>query len=323
VFALVSALLTGCGAGLDPPAGPSRTVTGAGGPTAAPVPASAGSRVVVTVPGLGSSTGGDGATGAPADQAASAPGATGTVTVTATVDAPGSDGPASEAPAGMSSRGAPSVTTGAMATARSGSATSSGTTAPPGSTTAAAPAGTDGGAEGPVTVDLSRCTGCTVIATHAAVAGALSAALATTDRGAVLLSVRPDGAVAGVINVPYGASFPAPPEKSLPCDGSGRCIVVAKQADGDAILSAFELTSDGAWRDVSGNDAFPSGTDRGVAADINDDGLLDIAVQESGGGQVAWMVLAWSGDRFSVLGCAPASDVVPSAGELSKDACLS
>ena len=74
---------------------------------------------------------------------------------------------------------------------------------------------------------------------------------------------------------------------------------------------------------MSGDDGFPSATATGLATDVEGDGLLDIAVQESDGGRTTWMVLTWSGDHFTVLGCAPASDVVPSAGELSTDSCLS
>jgi hypothetical protein len=186
----------------------------------------------------------------------------------------------------------------------------------PGPSTSAKPAGT-------VIVDLSKCAGCTVIATHRNVTGNLSAALVSTSKGAVLLSVRPDGSPAGIINVPYGVSFPAPAAGTLPCDSASRCVVTGRQPDGTAILSAFELGADGAWRDMSGTDAFPSATGQGRAADLDGDGVLEIAVQEATDGRTTWLVFGWSGDRFTVLGCSPASDTLPSAGDLSQDACLS
>ena len=79
----------------------------------------------------------------------------------------------------------------------------------------------------------------------------------------------------------------------------GRCVVEGRQSDGRAILSAFELTDTGAWRDVSGDDAFPSATER--AAVINLDGELGIAVQDQGDGAAVWMLYTWGGDRYAVV----------------------
>ena len=301
---LLFLLLGGCGpGGLAATSSAPGASAGVGASSGAPgAGASSGSgRVVVTVPGL---TSGD------VSAASSAGASTGTTTVTATAvtsvsgGAPSTSGASAVSPAGATSG---ADVTSAEPPSESGSGTSGST-----------PAG-----QGPVTVDLATCTGCTVIATHAAVTGTLSAALATTARGAVLLSVRPGGAIAGVINVPYGATFPTPAGRALPCDRSGRCVITGRQANGNAILSAFELAADGSWRDVSGNDAFPSSNARGIATDVTGDGLLDIAIQETGGGLTTWMVLSWSGDRFAVLGCAPASESVPPAGQLSPDSCLS
>lgn len=319
----VSAVLTmaaACGSAAAPP-----STSGPGGARSAATSTStaAGTGVTVTVPGLSSSasavptapvtgvspspatpaTGSAVATGSPSAPAATPGSADGTVT-------------ASE----NSSAAPPVAATTHTAQVPATSAPSNSTARPTPPSAATAPTGIPAGG---VPVNLSNCAGCTVVATHRNVNGTLSAALATTAKGAVLLSVRPDGSPAGVINVPYGATFPTPAGGTLPCDAAARCIVTGRQSDGTAILSAFELTGDGAWRDMSGNDAFPSATPKAVAADVNGDGLLEIAVQESGDGRTTWLVFGWSGDRFTVLGCAPASDTLPSAGELAKDVCLS
>jgi hypothetical protein len=328
VIAVVAGLglLVGCssaGGGPEPsgslPASSSAAVTGQ--PTAAP---SVSNSRIVTVPGLSS---GPSPTDSPSltntagasptthrTTAASAPSASTPVTRSTSSNPPAAS---STAPAGSD------PTTPDPATSRDGSPGSGGgqptartTSGRPAPTTSAKPGGA-------VTVELSNCAGCTVIATHRDVSGDLSAALVTTSKGAVLLSVRPDGSPAGIINVPYGASFPSPAGGALPCDSASRCIVTGRQPDGTAILSAFELSADGAWRDMSGSDAFPSATAQGRAADLNGDGVLEIAVQESGDDRTNWMVFSWSGDRFTLLGCAPVSDTLPSAGDLSPDGCLS
>ena len=193
------------------------------------------------------------------------------------------------------------------------------------STAEAAPAATQPPAPpagDPVPISLANCDGCSVLATHRAVSGDLSAALVGTQAGrAILLSVDPDGQVKGVIGVPYGASFAAPANGVLACDGQARCAVEGTQPDGRAILSAFELTETGAWRDVSGDDAFPSATERAGVIDLG--GELGLAVQVQGAAAAVWMLYQWSGDRFTVVGCAPDGDLPPSAAQVSQDLCLS
>lgn len=186
----------------------------------------------------------------------------------------------------------------------------------------AAPAGEPAAPPGEgLNVSLANCEGCTVLATHRDVTGALSAALVGTGSGrAILLSVAGDGQVNGVIGVPYGAAFAAPGGGVLAC-AQGRCVVEGRQSDGRAILSAFELTDTGAWRDVSGDDAFPSATER--AAVINLDGELGIAVQDQGDGAAVWMLYTWGGDRYAVVGCAADGAAPTSAGDVSPAACLS
>jgi hypothetical protein len=182
----------------------------------------------------------------------------------------------------------------------------------------AAPAAPPG--EG-LNVSLANCDGCTVLATHRGVAGDLSAALVGTGSGrAVLLSVGADGAVAGVIGVPYGAAFSAPEGGVLACE-QARCVVQGRQNDGRAILSAFELTGSGAWRDVSGDDAFPSATERAAIVELG--GQLGIAVQDQGDGPAVWMLYTWGGDRFAVVGCAQDGAPPASVDAVSPSVCLS
>jgi hypothetical protein len=169
-------------------------------------------------------------------------------------------------------------------------------------------------------VSLANCDECTVLATHRDVTGDLSAALVGTGSRAILLSVRADGAAAGVIGVPYGAAFPEPDGGVLAC-AEGRCIVEGRQPDGRAILSAFELTDTGAWRDVSGDDAFPSATEQGAVVDLG--GPLGIAVQDQGDAGAVWVLYTWSGDRYSVVGCVADGPVPASTDDVSPDACLS
>lgn len=179
----------------------------------------------------------------------------------------------------------------------------------------AAPAG-----EG-LNVSLANCEGCTVLATHREVTGDQSAALVGTSAGrAILLSVGGDGQVNGVVGVPYGAAFAAPDGGVLACAQS-RCVVVGRQSDGRAILSAFELTSSGAWRDISGDDAFPSATERGAVVDLG--GELGIAVQDQGNGPAVWMLYTWGGDRFAVLGCTADGAAPSSIDAVSPEQCLS
>ena len=163
--------------------------------------------------------------------------------------------------------------------------------APEPATQAAAPAPSGDG----LNVSLANCDGCSVVATHRDVAGGRSAALVSTGSGrGLLLSVGADGQVAGVIGVPYGAAFPSPADGVLPC-AQDRCAVSGRQVDGRAIVSAFELTGSGAWRDVSGDDAFPSATERSAIVDL--DGDLAIAVQDQAAGAAVWMLYTWGGDK--------------------------
>lgn len=188
---------------------------------------------------------------------------------------------------------------------------------PPAGPATAAPAPSGEG----LNVSLANCDGCSVLATHRDVAGGRSAALVSTGSGrGILLSVGPDGQVAGVIGVPYGAAFSPPDSGVLPC-AQGRCVVTGRQTDGRAILSAFELTESGAWRDVSGDDAFPSATERSAVVDL--DGELAIAVQDQGDGSAVWMLYTWGGDRYVVLGCAPDGNPPSSAAAVSPSTCLS
>lgn len=268
--------------------------SGAGSATASAPPATggptmAGPTLVVTVPELVP----NGAGAAPS-------------TVDPTVDAPPVAAPAAEDPSSAS----PAAVD--PAPADEGTADPS---EPPAA--APAPAPSDDG----LNVSLANCDGCSVVATHRDVAGGRSAALVSTGPGrGLLLSVGSDGQVAGVIGVPYGAAFPAPADGVLPCV-QGRCVVSGRQSDGRAILSAFELTDSGAWRDVSGDDAFPSATERSAAVDL--DGDLGIAVQDQAAGAAVWMLYTWGGDRYAVLGCAPDGDPPASAAAVSPANCLS
>jgi hypothetical protein len=175
----------------------------------------------------------------------------------------------------------------------------------------------------PINVSLANCDGCTVLASHRGVTGDLSAALVGTGSGrAVLLTVGANGSVAGVIGVPYGAAFSEPDGGVLPCE-QARCIVQGRQGDGRAILSAFELTGSGAWRDVSGDDAFPSATERAAIVELG--GELGIVVQDQADGPAVWMLYRWDGDtdRYAVVGCAPDGSPPASTDAVSPAVCLS
>ncbi len=173
-----------------------------------------------------------------------------------------------------------------------------------------------------LSVSLANCDGCSVIGSRLGVSGDLSAALVSTSAGrALLLSVQPDGAVRGVINVPYGSSFPAPAGGVLACDASAHCAVEAKLGDGRAIVSTFELTGSGAWRDISGDDAFPSATDRSAVVDLG--GEIGVAVQDRADAAPVWMLYRWSGERFTVVGCAPDGPAPGSPDAVAPEACLS
>lgn len=287
--AVLAALLSSCASGTlaTPQTSPPATSS------AAPRPTIGGPTLVVTVPELVLSSDGT----APA-------------TVAQTTDPPVGTTQAVDPATVESTAGSPDT--------EDGAGTQPATEPPAAPTTAAAAPAPSGDA---LNVSLANCDGCTVLATHRDVAAGRSAALVSTGSGrGILLSVGADGQVAGVIGVPYGAAFASPDDGLLPC-AQGRCVVTGRQADGRAILSAFELTDSGAWRDVSGDDAFPSATERSAVIDL--DGELAIAVQDQGDGAAVWMLYTWGGDRFAVLGCAADGDPPATAAAVSPSACLS
>ncbi len=270
-FALAGSVLAGCAS--TPVTGPSSF--GSSAAESASAADQGGSKLLVTVPGLGASAS----------------------------DVPGSSGLAVETVTSISSP------------TSINSPTSVGAAAPPAVTSATPPA-----APSTVAVQLVGCQDCAVLATNSNVVGAVSAALISTEGRAALLSVNAAGAVLGVLNVPYGVTFPAPAGGELACGAGGRCIVVAAQSDGHPILSAFQLAADGGWRDLSGNTGFVSGTAKGQAVAIED--ALGVAIQVTDGSTTVWTVLAWDGSRFSSLGCAPDADS-PDLAALNPAACLS
>jgi hypothetical protein len=170
-------------------------------------------------------------------------------------------------------------------------------------------------------VDLASCAGCRVIGVAPDVQPGLAASLATAPQGAVLLATRADGTVAGVTNVPYGVTFPAPAGGVLPCDRSGRCFVTAAQSQGNGVISVFHLAAGGQWNDVTASGGFTSATATAVVRDIDGDGLLDIAVQAEAGGGLRWVVYHWAGDRFAVLGCATSPGAPADGAAVSLAAC--
>lgn len=294
--AVLALLLTGCGNAPDG-AGPSTeggqkpsAVAATAAPSSTPSVVASGPTLVVTVPDLPD------ADAVPGNASPVAP------------DPGAATSAASQAPP-------PPATTPATATVASASAEQP---APAPTTVAADPSAPAAA----INVQLANCDSCTVLATHGDVAGGLSAALVSSPGGrALLLSVRGDGTVAGVINVPYGASFPTPPGGVLACDGQAHCAVQGVQSDGRALLSAFALTDTGAWRNISGDDAFPSVTDRAAVVDL--DGQLGLAVQDQGTGDPIWLLYRWLGDRFTVAGCTAGGDAPTSVAAVSPDQCLS
>lgn len=176
-----------------------------------------------------------------------------------------------------------------------------------------------------VTVNLDRCPDCTVASVATDVRPQIDAALAVSERGAMLLSVTPGGDVLGAMKVPYGLRFADHADDALPCDAAGRCFVMAEADGGAAVVSSFELGADGSWRDVTAAGAFRSATPTAAVADVNGDGPLEIAVQAERKDGPLWVVHSWddSAGRFTVLGCAAAGadEVAPVADELSIDTC--
>lgn len=297
---VVALVLSGCGSTPDAPVPPS------------PV---APSITVVTVPGL-SSTG----TG----QAGSGTGQGGVISVVPhTSETAADDGTvtAPDPPAAPSSR---ATLSGGDTTIPTSQAVSPRTPVAPHepeaptrpSTSTAPPTGPTA-----VAVDLASCIGCTVIGVAADVRPGLAASLATAPQGAVLLATRTDGTVVGVINVPYGVTFPAPAGGALPCDRSGRCFVTARQSQGNSVISVFRLAAGGRWIDVTASGGFVSATATALVRDVDGDGLLDIAAQARAGGALRWVIYHWAGDRFAVLGCAAGSQPMPDGADLSLAAC--
>lgn len=136
------------------------------------------------------------------------------------------------------------------------------------------------------------------------------------------MSLRSNGSVGGVVNIPYGSSFPSPDGAALPCDVAARCLVTALRPDGHAVLSAWQLGDSGGWTDVSIPGGFVSLTGRAGPVDL--DGGLGVAVQvaATGTGGTGWLVYAWSGQGYAVLGCATGG-AEPDVGSLSPDSCPS
>ncbi len=171
-----------------------------------------------------------------------------------------------------------------------------------------------------VEVQLVGCQDCQVLGTHGDVVGGYSAALVSQGGRAAVISVDRAGTLVAIQSVPYGVTFAAQPDGRLACGAGGRCLVLATQADGKAVLSAFGLGADGRWTDLSGSDGFVSATDKAVAVMLED--ALGAAVQVTDGTTTIWNVLAWNGSEFATLGCGPDGDA-PDLPSLDLAACLS
>lgn len=159
-----------------------------------------------------------------------------------------------------------------------------------------------------------------MLGTHAGVTSTLGAALVGTGTGrAALLALRADGTVAGVGNVVYGSTFPTQAQGRLACDSGSRCIVIAQQADGTAIASAYRVSAQGVWSEVTGQPGIASVTAKAQTVSVG--GGVGVAVQDEADGSTVWTVYAWDGDGYSVKGCTAAATPDPDA--LTMDACLS
>ena len=324
--ALVGGAMTGCTADARDAAGPSPSLSPT--PSAGAFPATGGTAddaapdgaVIVTVPGL---VGTDSAGPAPSSgPLVSRPVAVGTpagpirpATVVSAPAASGSGGLAvTPSPAAVAAASSPAPPTPPAAIGPVSAASSE--SAAPVST---APVST--AAVSTVAVSVAGCPACRVLATLAAVRAGFSAALiAPGQRRAALISLRADGSVGGVINVPYGASFPSPTGAALPCDQAGRCLVTALRSDGHAVVSAWQLGMGGSWADVSIPGGFVSFTGRAGPVDL--DGGLGVGVQVASGGGATWLVYSWSGQGYAVLGCT-AGGAQPDLSGLSPDNCPS
>jgi len=297
---VVALVLSGCGSTPDAPVPPS------------PV---APSITVVTVPGLSSTGTGQAGTGTgQGDVISVVPHTSETAADGGTVTVP-------DPPAAPSRRATPSGDDATIPTSQAVSPRTPVAPHEPEATTQ--PSTSTGPATGPTTVavDLASCIGCTVIGVATDVRPGLAASLATAPQGAVLLATRTDGTVVGVINVPYGVTFPAPAGGALPCDRSGRCFVTSRQSQGNSVISVFRLAAGGQWIDVTASGGFVSATSTALVRDVDGDGLLDIAAQARAGGALRWVVYHWAGDRFAVLGCAAGSQPMPDGADVSLAAC--
>ena len=128
-----------------------------------------------------------------------------------------------------------------------------------------------------------------------------------------------DGQVSGVVGVPYGAAFSAR-GGVLPARRVGAWSRDARVTAG-RFCPHSSSPACGAWRDISGDDAFPSATERAAVIDL--DGELGIAVQDQADGAAVWMLYTWGGDRYSVVGCAADGSAPTSIGAVSPSLCLS
>ncbi|MET3807364.1 hypothetical protein ABIB25_004387 [Nakamurella sp. UYEF19] len=314
----VAAALAGCTIATPASSG-SSTSSSAAVSSAAPLPAApAGASLVVTVPGLAAPAASAASPGSSAGPSSSAP-APSVDTAPVSGKAPTSSAPAVVTPSTSSvapttAPAAPTTSTPAALATTSAATTTAATTAAP------TPAAPTTSAPATLAVTLANCPGCTVLATHAGVTSTLGAALVATGQGrAALLSLRGDGSVAGAANVLYGSSFPTPSGGQLACDAGGRCIVIAQQADGTAIASAYQVNAAGVWAEVSGQGGIASVTAKAQTLTVG--GGVGVAVQDQADGTTVWIVYEWAGDGYSVAGCTAAA--VPDPNALSMTSCLS
>jgi hypothetical protein len=287
--------------------GTSSSVAVSASPSAAPVAAArAGATVVVTVPQLGSPAPSALSSSSRPVRSSSRVGST-SPDIHPTLTGPSPD-TRSVATTAMTTTRAPS-TSAAQATTTATTTTAS---------TATATAATL--APATLSVKLANCPSCTVLGTHAGVTSTLGAALVATGAGkAALLALRADGSVAGVGNVVYGTTFPTQAGGQLACDSRSRCIVIAQQSDGTAIASAYQVSAQGVWSEVTGEPGIASVT--GKAQTLTVDGDVGVAVQDEADGTTVWLVYVWQGDGYGVTGCTAAATPDPNA--LSMDDCLS
>ena len=157
-----------------------------------------------------------------------------------------------------------------------------------------------------------------MLGTHKEVVTGFSAALINAGGRVALVSVRSNGAIGSATNVVNGATFPAIPGGLLPCDLGGRCMVIALESDGTAVVSAYTLGADGQWS--AAGDAVSSATSAAVSLDL--DGDTGFAVQSSANGLTVWTVYAWKEDGFTPVGCSP-NGKQPDVAVMSLDTCLS